>query len=174
MLFIQTKRLKLLPLTHSQLLLCSQDRSLLEQSLGLTPSNMQVEELYRNEHEDALQNFWLPNTLLYPDNYYWYTSWEIILVSQNLSIGGIGFAGPPNEQGETPVGYMVDGAFHRQGFATEALLAMADWYFGQPGAKALLASTYEDNTASVKTLERCGFRYETKEENLLTYRKSNN
>lgn len=162
-----------MPLTHSQLQLCARSRSLLEQSLSLTPSNMQVEELYRSEHEDALQNFWLPNTLCYPDSYYWYTSWEMILVSHNLSIGGIGFAGPPNEQGETPIGYMVDGAFHRQGFATEALFAMAEWYFLQPDAKALLGTTYENNTASVKTLERCGFRYEKKEDDLLTYRRSN-
>jgi [ribosomal protein S5]-alanine N-acetyltransferase len=172
MLFIQTKRLKLLPLTHSQLQLCAQHRSLLEESLGLTPSNMQVEEIYRNEHEDALQNFWLPNTLQYPETYFWYTSWEMILVSQNLSIGGIGFAGAPNEQGETMIGYMVDGAYHQQGFATEALQAMAEWYFLQPSAKTLVATTNEGNIPSAKTLERCHFTFEKTEDGLWYYHRS--
>ena len=171
MLFIQTKRLKLLPLTHSQLQLCAQGRSLLEESLGLLLSDMQIEELYRNEQEDALQNFWLPNTLRYPETFFWYTTWEMILVSRNLSIGGIGFAGAPNEAGETPVGYMVDANFHRQGFATEALTAMAEWYFQQPGTKALTATTNEGNMPSAKTLENCRFLQEKKEDGLWHYRR---
>ncbi len=155
----------------SHLHLLAQSRNQMEMAIGLTPSNMQISPLYQAELEDALQNYWLTKTALHPEEYYWYTNWEMILLSKNKSIGGIGIGGPPNEEGEAILGFIVDEAYQQQGFASEATLRMIDWYFEQPDAKALTATTYVDNIASTKTLERCGFQYHKTEEGLLHYYK---
>ena len=78
MFSIQSQRLQMIPLTHAQLLLLKQNRKLLELSLGLTPSAMLIDPLYLKEIDDAFDNFWLPNTLAFPDKYLWYTGWEIV------------------------------------------------------------------------------------------------
>src|ERR1700733_146114 len=108
MFFIESERLKMIPLTHQLLQLLHHNRTAMEASLGLNISNMQIDPFYKNEVDDAMINFWLPKTLEYPDAYKWYTNWEIILKSNNTSIGGMGFAGEPNENGEAETGYMVD------------------------------------------------------------------
>jgi len=170
MFFIESERLKLLPLTHQQLLLLKQDRNLMEASLGLNPSAMLVDPLYLHEINDALDNFWLPNTLAYPDKYHWYTDWELVLRSTNTSIGGIGFAGYPSENGEAEIGYMIDGNHHHKGFATEALRTMINWAFTNDFVNAIIVHTYSDNLPSRRLLDKCGFDQVEDVDGLLTYR----
>jgi ribosomal-protein-alanine N-acetyltransferase len=170
MFFIESERLKLIPLTHQQLLLLRQDRALMEISIGLTPSFMLVEPFYYAEIIDALDNFWLPNTLTYPEKYLWYTDWELVLKSANTSVGGMGFAGYPNENGEAEIGYMIDGNHHNKGFATEALQTMITWAFTHQFVKAIIVHTYADNLPSRRLLDKCGFKQVEDVEGLLTYR----
>lgn len=89
MFFIESERLKMMPLTHVQLQLLHTGRHALEEALGLALSNWKVDELYQQEIDDAMINFWLPKTLANPDKFMWFTDWEIILKSRNLSIGGM-------------------------------------------------------------------------------------
>lgn len=170
MFFIESERLKLIPLTHEQLLLLRQDRALMEISIGLTPSFMLVEPFYYAEIIDALDNFWLPNTLAHPEKYLWYTDWELVLKSANTSVGGMGFAGYPNENGEAEIGYMIDGNHHNKGFATEALQTMITWAFTHQFVKAIIVHTYADNLPSRRLLDKCGFEQVEDVEGLLTYR----
>jgi ribosomal-protein-alanine N-acetyltransferase len=170
MFFIESERLKLIPLTHQLLLLLKQDRALMESTIGLTPSSMLVDPLYNNEITDALDNFWLPNTLAHPDKYVWYTDWELVLKNTNTSVGGMGFAGYPNENGETEIGYMIDGNHHNKGFATEALKVMIKWAFTHPFVKAIIVHTYADNLPSCRLLDKCQFEQVENVEGLLTYR----
>ena len=68
-------------------------REELEKLLKLQPNQWQIADpLTIAETADALENFWIPQTKLNPENFYWFTNWEIVLTSQNISIGGIGFA----------------------------------------------------------------------------------
>lgn len=170
MFFIESERLKLMPLTHQQLLLLRQDRALMEISIGLTPSFMLVEPLYYAEIIDALDNFWLPNTLAYPEKYLWYTDWELVLKSTNTSVGGMGFAGYPNDNGEAEIGYMIDGNHHNKGFATEALQTMINWAFTHQFVNAIIVHTYADNLPSRRLLDKCEFEQVEDVETLLTYR----
>lgn len=170
MFFIESERLKLMPLTHQQLLLLRQDRALMEISIGLTPSFMLVEPLYYAEIIDALDNFWLPNTVAYPEKYLWYTDWELVLKSTNTSVGGMGFAGYPNDNGEAEIGYMIDGNHHNKGFATEALQTMITWAFTHQFVKAIVVHTYADNLPSRRLMDKCGFEQVEDVETLLTYR----
>ncbi|MVT06625.1 GNAT family N-acetyltransferase [Chitinophaga tropicalis] len=172
MFFIESERLKLLPLTHELLLLLYRsDRSEMENVLGLTPSRMQVDPLYQEEITDALINFWLPQTLDYPDRYEWYTNWEIILKDTNTSIGGIGFAGYPDENGEAEVGYMLDQQHQGLGYAAEALETIVNWAFTNKEVNVVNARTPVDNTPSRKLLEKVGFAERETGEGLVKYQK---
>jgi len=159
----------MIPLTHAQLLLLKQNRNLLELSLGLTPSAMLIDPLYIKEIDDAFDNFWLPNTLAFPDKYIWYTSWEILLKSTNTVIGGMGFAGYPNDLGEAEIGYMIDANQHNKGYATEALQLLSQWAFTHEFVNAIIVHTYADNLPSRRILEKCGFTLMNDVECLLTY-----
>jgi RimJ/RimL family protein N-acetyltransferase len=170
MFFIESERLKLIPLTYEQLLLLRQSRALMETSIGLTPSNMLVDPLYTNEIADALDNFWLPNALAHPDQYFWYTDWELVHKSTNTSIGGMGFAGYPNDDGEAEIGYMIDGNQHNKGFATEALQTMIEWAFTHSFVKTIIVHTYADNLPSRRLLNKCGFDQVEDVEGLLRYK----
>ncbi|RYD89550.1 MAG: N-acetyltransferase [Sphingobacteriales bacterium] len=172
MFFIETERLKLIPLTHQLLQLCYANRAEMEQALGLNISAMQVAPFYRAEYEDALLNFWLPNSLKYPDKYQWYTTWEIVLKETNTAVGGIGFAGYANEAGEAETGYMIDELQQRKGYATEALRAITNWAFEDEYVKAVIAQTPADNSASQKLLEKAGFMYINETESLLKFRRT--
>jgi RimJ/RimL family protein N-acetyltransferase len=173
MFFIASERLKLIPLTHELLQLCHTNRAAMEQRIGLHVSRMQVTPEYQAEIDDAMLNFWLPQTLEHPDKYFWYTSWEIVLKSTNTSIGGIGFAGYPNEHGETQVGYMIDGQQQRKGYATEALQTIVAWAFQQQGVQSVIAQTPPDNFASQATLLKNGFIADgAGEEGMLRFRRA--
>jgi [ribosomal protein S5]-alanine N-acetyltransferase len=171
MFFIESERLKMIPLTHELLQLLHTDRSAMEVSLCLNMSNPQIDPFYKNEIDDAMVNFWLPKTLANPDAFIWYTNWEIILKSDNVSVGGMGFAGEPNDSGEAETGYMINQQHQNNGYATEALTLLTEWAFTHSNVKSIIVHTYEDNLPSNKMLIRCGFtEVEKNDEGLLTYK----
>ncbi|RCH54469.1 N-acetyltransferase [Mucilaginibacter hurinus] len=168
---IKTERLKIIPLTHQLLKLYLADRAAMERRLGLNLSAMQISATYKAELQDALLNFWLPQTLADPNKYQWFTTWEVILKLTNTSIGAIGFAGYPNERGESEIGYVIDEQQQRKGYAAEALQAMTKWFFSHDDAKAIIANVPTDNTPSQKVLEKCNFTCFYKNDGLLKYRR---
>jgi [ribosomal protein S5]-alanine N-acetyltransferase len=154
---IASNRLKLIPLDHYLLEIWRTDgRNAMENILKLNKSNWEVDDLYEAETHDALQNFWIPQTILNPIDFFWFTNWEIVLIDQNLSIGGIGFAGSPHN-GSTSIGYMIDKKFQNKGYATEALGCLVAWAFLDPSLKKILADTPKDNFASHKVLSKNRF-----------------
>ena len=118
MYYLESNRLQLIPLNTQQLQLHASDYEALQQSLGLIPRPMLMEEYFRNEFDDALINYWLPETAANASNYKWFTNWLIVHKSDNCVAGGIGVAGMPNDQGETEIGYGIDQDYRRQGKAT--------------------------------------------------------
>ena len=171
MFFIESERLKMIPLTHDLLQLLHINRPAMEQALRLTPSNWRVDEFYQQEIDDAMVNFWLPKTLANPDNFIWYTDWEIVLKSTNMAIGGMGFNGEPNEKGEAEVGYMIEEGHQNMGFATEALTLMSGWALSQERVKSVVVHTYNHNLPSVRILEKCGLElFNTADDGLLSFR----
>jgi [ribosomal protein S5]-alanine N-acetyltransferase len=171
MFFIESERLRMIPLTHELLQLLHTSRAAMEQALGLAQSCWQVDEFYQKEIDDAMVNFWLPKTLANPNNFIWYTDWELVLKSTNMAIGGMGFNGEPNEQGEAEVGYMIERGHQNKGFATEALKLMSSWALSQERVKSLVVHTYRDNLPSQKILIKSGFEeVGTDEEQLMTFR----
>ncbi|TWW00842.1 GNAT family N-acetyltransferase [Chitinophaga pinensis] len=169
MFFLETERLQLIPLPHDMLTLCQQDRAAMEAKIGLNTSAMCIDPVYIVELEDALANFWIPMTATYPDRYQWYTNWEIVLKKERLAIGGIGFIGYPDDNGQTETGFMLDKNFHGKGYAKEALISISNWAFTHDELKTIIAKTAEDNLPSRKLLESAGFMRIGQEADLLIY-----
>ncbi|MBP9187290.1 MAG: GNAT family N-acetyltransferase [Bacteroidia bacterium] len=153
---IETERLKLIPLNHQQVELLKQKPKVLAQLLGTTYQPFQHAPETINDHIEAIE-FWLHNTKLNPANFEWFTNWEIILKSENVTIGGIGFTGTPDELGETEVGYGIDIRYFNKGFATEALAAIMQWAFKHEKLSAIKANTLINHIASQKVLIKNGF-----------------
>ena len=159
MIEIYSERLRLIPLDNHLLNIWNREgRKILTQKLGLHPAEWQMSDFDRDETEDALQNFWLPMTAQYMDNFFWYTNWEIVLESENISVGGIGFAGFPDQEGVTMVGYFIDGNHREKGYATEALNCLIDWAKLEPSLKTIIADTPFFNLPSQNVLKKVGFK----------------
>lgn len=85
----------------------------------------------------------------------WGSEWRIALADGTV-VGGIGFKGTPDEDGLVEVGYGIDAAYRRTGYATEAVKGMVRWALGQPGVRCVTAQTEPDNEISQKVLLNCG------------------
>jgi RimJ/RimL family protein N-acetyltransferase len=74
-------------------------------------------------------------------------------------IGWGGFKGPPRE-GVVEVGYEVAESHRGRGLATEAVAAMLDHAFAEPGVTAAIAHTLPEHNASTRVLEKSGFQHD--------------
>ncbi|HEY0743883.1 MAG TPA: GNAT family N-acetyltransferase [Chryseosolibacter sp.] len=151
-----TQRLHIVPLAHNQLLLYKSDPKALAENLNIDYLERQSDPATAKDVEEAIE-FWINNTAAYPNQFEWFTNWEIILARENVAIGGIGFAGLPDEEGKTMVGYGLDVRFHGQGIATEALGALIEWGFYNPNLNRIIADTPVKHIASQKVLQKNNF-----------------
>lgn len=76
--------------------------------------------------------------------------------ASSLVVGTIGFEGIPAEQ-VVEVSYSVVPSHRRQGYATEALIALSRFALAQPGVEEMIAYTDPGNTASHSALLTAGF-----------------
>lgn len=159
MIEIYSERLKLIPLDNQLLTIWNTDgRNKMEARLGLQPSTWLMADFDRIETEDALLNFWIPMTAEHQGDFFWFTNWDIVLASENTSIGGVGFAGFPDQEGVTMVGYFIDGNHREKGYATEALNCLIDWATLEPALKTIIADTPFFNLPSQNVLKKVGFK----------------
>ena len=73
-------------------------------------------------------------------------------------VGSVVFHGAPGPEGEVEVGYGVEESSQGLGFGTEATCAMVDWALAQPGVARVTATTLPWHKASIRILQRAGFR----------------
>jgi len=165
---LETSRLKLVPLSHEQLILYKNDPVALSNELGLQYLERQNDPSTLDDVTEALE-FWLTNTLVYPRHFEWYTNWEIILKEEKIAIGGIGFAGLPDEEGKAMVGYGLDLRYHGKGYATEALEAILAWGFNHPQLRKIIADTPIDNLPSQRVLIKCGFSEAERSDTMISW-----
>ena len=84
--------------------------------------------------------------------------WVMIERVSGTVVGDIGFMGPPDESGSVEVGYSVIPDRRRRGYATEAARAILEWVLTEPSVAVVMAGCEEANEASIRTLDRIGFR----------------
>ncbi len=149
---LETERLCLLPLSRRQLRDCLENREQLAQELGVTiPAGIFDEPVPRaigmklEKMADAAESA-----------YRWFTYWLIIVKSDAVGAGLVGFKGQPNEQGEVEIGYGIDAAFRNQGLTTEAVATLLAWALAQPECTAVTSWTNTTNQPSIRVLEKVG------------------
>lgn len=172
MKYIESSRLRLIPLTLDQLLLYKNDYDALCLALGLCPSPIDMEAVFQAEFDDALVNYWIPQTAANQAYYRWFTNWLIVEKSTNCPIGGIGTAGLPNENGETEIGYGLGIAHRQKGYATEALSLLSEWVLKHIFVVAVIAHTPIELADSQRVLEKVGFIKVSEEAGILLWRKT--
>jgi hypothetical protein len=72
-------------------------------------------------------------------------------------VGLVGFHGPPDITGSVEVGYEIETAYRRLGYATEATGTLVRWAFDQNGVRRVTAAIRPDNVASLGVVHRLGF-----------------
>ncbi|MET7450740.1 GNAT family N-acetyltransferase [Streptomyces sp. NPDC005574] len=73
------------------------------------------------------------------------------------AVGGMGFHGAPDEDGRAEIGYDLAESVRGNGYATEALRALADWALARDDVPSLFATVDRDNPPSQAVLGRAGF-----------------
>ncbi|QAA35064.1 GNAT family N-acetyltransferase [Clostridium manihotivorum] len=148
---LETERLSLLPLQSHQLKLSLDNYAKMQYDLGLRVTDTELDE----EMQYAMQ-VRLKKVLEDPKNYLWLTNWAVILKEAKEIVGFIMLKGYPNKFGEVIVGYGITERYRKNGYASEALKAIAQWVFKNPQAKCVIADTEKGNIPSHKVLESAG------------------
>ncbi|MWA11921.1 GNAT family N-acetyltransferase [Streptomyces sp. BA2] len=81
----------------------------------------------------------------------------LVRVEDEVAIGGMGFHGPPDEEGVAEVGYDLAVGARGRGYASEALAALSTVALTRPGVTALLAVIEPENTPSQAVVTRAGY-----------------
>ena len=106
---------------------------------------------------DVLGHFYA----LYEEHPEWegWLTWYAVRIDNDCPIlcGGVGFKGPPDEQGMVEVGYSILPEFEGQDLATEMVGGIVQWTKQQPQVKQIEAETDIDNEASIRVLEKNSF-----------------
>lgn len=110
----------------------------------------QEDEVLRMAYREMLNG-----CIMHPQQWEWFAIWFIRL-KDGTHIGELCFKGVDDE-GMSEIGYGIDEEFRGAGYATEAVGAVAEWAFRQPGINGIVAETDADNVLSIRVLEKCGF-----------------
>jgi ribosomal-protein-alanine N-acetyltransferase len=84
--------------------------------------------------------------------------WDGIIVhkADRVVIGDMGFRDGPDRAGAVEIGYSIIPAYRNRGYATEMARRLITWAFRQPSIQAVTAECLDDNTGSIKVLEKLG------------------
>ncbi|GGW52873.1 N-acetyltransferase [Streptomyces lucensis JCM 4490] len=93
----------------------------------------------------------------------------IIERDSGLVVGSIGLFWPPSE-GTLEIGYGIVASRRGLGYAPEAARALAEFALTAPGVHTVFANVELSNPASVRVLEKAGFRRWATEENTARFR----
>ncbi len=72
----------------------------------------------------------------------------------------IGMIDPRIESHQVGIGYVMNKAYQRNGYMTEATCAIIDWTFQQPSIYRVYATTDVENIASRRVMEKAGMQCE--------------
>ncbi len=83
--------------------------------------------------------------------------YALVRTADEVTVGAMGFHGPPDDEGRVEVGYDLAEAARGRGHATVALRALADWALARADVTSLLALVEPGNLPSQALLARVGF-----------------
>ena len=163
---IETSRLIIKPLTGDHLKKYIDSPEELTIDLGLIPSKIQMAE----ELKDAIRKDLLPMITDPSKDPLYYTMWLVIEKKHSAIIGGICFHGEPDKNGEVEIGYGIDGPFQNRGYMSETIAGFTHWAIKNKKARTIRAETENDNIASIRVLEKNGFKLSLPTEKTLIFK----
>jgi ribosomal-protein-alanine N-acetyltransferase len=92
-----------------------------------------------------------------PDEAPWW-NWLMFERETRRAVGSVAFGGPPDATGGVLIGYAMYAQFEGHGYATEAVKAMVDWAFHQPGVRQVRTLAPVWNTPALRVAENVGMR----------------
>ncbi|GAA3101399.1 GNAT family N-acetyltransferase [Streptomyces rectiviolaceus] len=95
----------------------------------------------------------------------------LVRTEDEVAVGGMGFHGPPDEEGVAEVGYDLVPAARGRGYASEALRSLSDRALAHPELTTLLAVIEPENVASQAVVTRAGYTRTSDRENLHAYQR---
>ena len=166
---LTTARLLITPLTYPQLVTYLQADNALEAQIGLAKEQRVVDQGFR----EMMEKFALPSmNTTSPANHIFFTCWIVVDKASNRIVAELGFKGPPNAQGEIEIGYDTLEGHQRKGYMTEAVGALIDWAGTQSQVRAVLAETEHSNLASIRVVQKNGFKQFDQKGTMLWWRKA--
>ena len=121
-------------------------------------SQEQMEAFIAEQTIDVLKEAYtemLNSCLSHPNQWEWYAIWMIEL-KDGTHVGELCFKGL-SEDGVAEIGYGIAEDYQGSGYATEAVSTIVDWALQQSCVSRIEAEAEEENIASIKVLEKCGF-----------------
>jgi len=161
MIQLETKRLRIFPVTPEQLRLWLDDLPALERELGCPYKS---EPLWDDAVRAARRQ--LAAAERDRERYQYYTVWFLVHREERAIIGSAGFLGPPDQRGEVEIHYAMGKGHRGKGYMTEAVEAICKWAMEQPEVKHITAETDLMGRASQRVLEHLGFQKYREEETL--------
>jgi RimJ/RimL family protein N-acetyltransferase len=86
----------------------------------------------------------------------WICGFDVMRKEDNVAVGSCAFKSPPHE-GLVEIAYGIEEEFQKQGYATEAAIALTRFAFSFADVKVVIAHTKDDNPPSIRVLEKAGF-----------------
>ena len=93
----------------------------------------------------------------HPEESEWW-NWIIVRRDTREAVGAIALGGRPDAAGAVLIGYAMYPGSEGNGYATEAVRAMMEWVFAQPGVRTVRALAPVWNTPAVHVAEKVGMR----------------
>lgn len=154
---IRCERMVLIPATPELVRADLRGRTELAEALGVdVPSGWPPEY-----HDDAALGWTLTRLETVPAEAGWWLHYFVLeddADAPSVLVGAGGYKGPPDAEGTVEIGYTILSAFRRRGLASEAARGLIEHAFARPDVTSVVAETLPSLTASIRVLERCGFR----------------
>lgn len=154
-LVLRTDRLEVIAATLELTLLELESAKALAAALDVTEPRSWPPPL-----NDESSQRWFLNKLQSDPGIAGWTMWYFVLCSggQRELVGNGGFKGPP-QQGIVEVGYSILPEHQRNGYATEATVALVNWAFSHQEVDRVAAETLPRLKPSLSVMRKCGMRY---------------
>lgn len=109
------------------------------------------------EHRAHVSPAWLAAAEASGEDDLWIHGCLVLLKQTGEMVGNFGFKGPPDLEGVVEIAYMIEPPHQRQGYATEAAMALTRFALAAEGVRRVRAHTAPEFNASARVLTRCGF-----------------
>ena len=108
------------------------------------------EEVTKNIYDKWIEEYSNPKTF----------RWMIVLKDTNEPIGTIDINNAWSKFGCVEPGYIIARKYWKNGYATEATLAVMKYLFEECDVQTIYSEFMEDNIASRRVMQKCGMRQE--------------